>query len=142
MTSRYIRRGVYPIDAVLPYVVFGRLAKSRSGRRSDREYDGWIVDMTSHRYQVFARKGVRCVECGLEGSLFALEQDSYQTSGNPKRCHFNLYGIDATGAEVMLTKDHVVPASAGGRDTLDNYQPMCTVCNQKKGAKCPSQELG
>jgi 5-methylcytosine-specific restriction endonuclease McrA len=148
--SQYIRRGIYPLDAVLPYVVFKRLprdpgTKDRQ-RSSDREYDGWIVDMSSQRYQLFASKGTRCVVCGLEGRFFALEQDVYahvhEVMRNPKRCHFNLYGIDATGTEVMLTKDHIVPASAGGPDALDNYQPMCETCNQAKGAQCQPKKLG
>ena len=39
-------------------------------------------------------------------------------------------------------RDVLVPSKAGGPDALDNYQPMCAVCNQKKGSKCLSQELG
>jgi 5-methylcytosine-specific restriction endonuclease McrA len=35
----------------------------------------------------------------------------------------------------MITKDHIIPRSKGGKDILDNYQPMCIICNSKKADK-------
>jgi 5-methylcytosine-specific restriction endonuclease McrA len=49
--------------------------------------------------------------------------------------HFNLYAIDDNGDEILMTKDHIIPKSKGGRNHLSNYQPMCCVCNQKKDNK-------
>lgn len=34
-----------------------------------------------------------------------------------------------------LTVDHVVPISRGGNDTIENIQPLCIICNVKKGTK-------
>ena len=34
-----------------------------------------------------------------------------------------------------LTKDHIIPRAAGGADSLNNYQPMCERCNEKKADK-------
>lgn len=34
-----------------------------------------------------------------------------------------------------LTFDHVIPVSKGGRTDVDNAQPLCSKCNQSKGAK-------
>lgn len=87
------------------------------------------VAMGSHRYQTFATKGTDCVECGLKGSFFALEHHSADTS---EKCHLNLYGIDKQGEEVMMTKDHIIPRSKGGKNVLSNYQPLCIKCNQQK----------
>lgn len=38
--------------------------------------------------------------------------------------------------EIWLTIDHVVPIAAGGRNSIDNLQPLCLHCNQSKGTKC------
>jgi 5-methylcytosine-specific restriction endonuclease McrA len=32
-----------------------------------------------------------------------------------------------------LTRDHIVPVSAGGHSRESNIQPLCQTCNQKKG---------
>jgi hypothetical protein len=123
--SRYERLAVYPLDEVLPYVSGARNGKPGS----ERLYDGHPVWMNSLRYQVFTR-GTRCVACGLEGSYFALERAAKQPT---HRYHFNLYGRDEAGEEVMLTKDHILPKSKGGKDSLNNLQTMCKRCNEAKG---------
>lgn len=38
------------------------------------------------------------------------------------------------GRQTKLTKDHVVPISRGGSDTLDNIVPACMRCNRLKSA--------
>ena len=145
--GQYIRIGEYSLDEVLPYVVntstILKLKKSRVKKGTDawieqteREYDGHMVKMSSQRYQLFASKGVTCVECGLEGKFFGLEKTKHD-EGN--RYHFNLYGEDEIGCEVLITKDHIQPKSKGGKNTLDNYQVMCFECNVEKADKLPTE---
>lgn len=37
--------------------------------------------------------------------------------------------------DVVLTMDHVVPLVFGGRNTIDNIQPLCKSCNSRKNTK-------
>jgi 5-methylcytosine-specific restriction endonuclease McrA len=41
----------------------------------------------------------------------------------------------ACGAPVV-TVDHVVPLSRGGSNSILNLQPLCLVCNNRKGTRC------
>ena len=37
--------------------------------------------------------------------------------------------------EIRLTRDHVIPLTKGGTDSIDNVQPLCARCNSKKNNK-------
>ena len=87
--------------------------------------------MTPQRYRVF-KISATCAHCGVEGKFFALERHKF---GNTERYHFNLYGIDKAGDEVMLTKDHIIPKARCGGNSIDNMQTLCAVCNLKKADK-------
>lgn len=39
------------------------------------------------------------------------------------------------GEEKPLTKDHIMPLSKGGVNTIDNLQPLCMTCNVRKHAR-------
>ena len=75
------------------------------------------------------------MECGLEGSYFALEKP-----GNSKTPHFNLYAFK-DGFEILMTSDHIIPRSKGGSNALDNRQCLCHTCNEKKGSNLRKEEV-
>lgn len=95
------------------------------GSKETINVDGFNVKRRSLRYAVFYQKGTRCVCCGKEGTHFKLDS----TIGTMKK-HFNLYADDGT----LITKDHIIPKHWGGRDHIDNLQPMCKTCNENKGS--------
>ncbi len=43
------------------------------------------------------------------------------------------------GSRDLLTIDHVMPRSRGGRDTWDNLVAACTRCNNRKGNRTPEE---
>lgn len=104
--------------------------KGRDGFDSLRETEiaGEKIFTFSDRYKVFFTKGYKCAKCGLEGSFFALEKNTPEDG----RYHLNLYA-KKDEEEILMTKDHIIPRSRGGKNSLDNYQTMCTICNCKKG---------
>jgi 5-methylcytosine-specific restriction endonuclease McrA len=117
------RIAVFLIEDVLPFVV-----KDKRDEGAIKVYAGYEVKMWSLRYHAF-KKSISCVNCGITGRYFALERSVAQDT---QRCHFNLYAKLADGTEVLLTKDHIVPKSKGGKDHIGNLQTMCKVCNEMK----------
>lgn len=73
------------------------------------------------RLKVFVAKGCKCFNCDRVGTRLILCQDG----------HLDLYTQDL----VLINIDHIIPKSKGGKSTLENLQPSCEICNQKKGAK-------
>ena len=92
--------------------------------------EGYDVYKRSMRYKTFIEKGYKCVCCGRVGAYYALECNEKE---NPKRAHFNLYSAD----DILMTKDHIFPKSKGGKNTIENMQTMCTICNNNKGSDIP-----
>ena len=100
--------------------------------------DGDRVRLSGSRLNMFRRKGITCVACGLAGTSFFKEKDSASASS----WTLNLYAVSPSGAETLMTQDHIKPVSHGGSNSVDNLQPMCVVCNGKKGNSFGSQGEG
>jgi len=126
-THRLIVIGQFNISDVLPFA-------TQDKRYAKKTYivDGtpFIVKMDSDRYQTF-NKNLECAACSLTGSLFLLEREH---GHEPGIAHFNLYAIEHESL-ILMTKDHIVPRSKGGKNNINNYQTMCEVCNSMKKAR-------
>lgn len=131
----YERDGLFGIQEVFEHI--GREKVCWNGR--------WVA-MDIPRYRVF-EKSSKCVTCGVEGTFFALERGAMRRKGledvwvpnHRDVWHFNLYGFRPNGTIVMLTKDHIIPTSRGGSDEVENLQPMCQPCNERKGNRLPDE---
>lgn len=130
--GHYIVKAKYKPEEVLPFM---------GENKQPKEFAGVMVSMDSHRYRNFVEHGCTCLKCGIVGSIMVLERSSSKKERRTKsirnlngKNHFNLYAVEKNGNKVMMTKDHIVPKSEGGKNHVDNYQVLCTKCNQKKGS--------
>lgn len=127
----------YPIDLV--FTILGKenletdcYNKSCKSPENQITVDGYNVYTRSLRYMTFYQKGCKCVVCGKEGTHFTLDSGA----DNPDRKHFNLRADDGT----LMTRDHIIPKSRGGREHISNMQTMCVDCNKAKGNHMESDE--
>ncbi len=127
MTKLIRFQKAYDVDFILKNFITD--SRSQVGSKNQRkQLTGDEVGCNSLRLRTFKIKGIFCVTCGIKGDVFYKEKTK-----NDLRYHLNLYAINSSGHEVLMTKDHIIPKSKGGLDRLDNMQPMCTKCNSKKG---------
>lgn len=142
MDDKNYRLGKIEVNDVLPRIIskheLTEITKKYGFKKAKQlnllksEFLGKKVKVYSARLNLFKEKGVKCVTCGIEGSYFALESKT-----NKQSYHLELYAIDKDGNEIMMTKDHIIPESKGGKTKLENLQPMCIKCNINKGASIP-----
>ena len=84
---------------------------------------------------VLRRDNFTCRYCGLQGKVFLLKNI---TSGNNLRVpRLQVYGYRKSKSgglmPVLLTIDHIIPISKGGRKKAsNNLQTLCSECNNKK----------
>lgn len=112
------------LNVVLPLIDVG----PKYSNKKRAVIGGESVKISSLRLHTF-KNSCKCVECGIEGTTFALERTSKSSPWN-----LELYGIK-DGKEIMMTKDHIIPKSKGGKNHISNIQTMCSECNLKKGDK-------
>lgn len=120
----------YTPEEVLPLVIPPFSEDSIEERKIQKNFFGDLINFTSSRLQMFQAKGIACVRCPIVGIGFVKQKHK---EGEPY-WHLGLYGMDAKGKSMMMTKDHIHPKSKGGRDCLSNFAPMCSKCNEEKGS--------
>jgi hypothetical protein len=116
-------------DFVNTHIVVDNYPRYQNNKeyRKRYEFDGDMMKPWSLRYFTFMLKGCVCCQCKTEGTVF------YKEHNNPDDAyHFNLYGINSDGEEVLFTKDHKNPKSKGGSNKLSNFVTMCQPCNSLK----------
>lgn len=79
------------------------------------------------RLEIFANKGVQCVSCHIKGTKL-VKRRIHQKKGTSTD-HIDLFTQD----NILMTVDHKLPKCKKGSENLKNKQPMCSICNEKKG---------
>ena len=120
------------------YTRVGILTPEETFKNMGKELElfGVTVNFESVRYRLYHKKGMKCVTCGIEGHYFAVEKAKAQLEA--RKYHLNLYHKTEQGKEIMMTVDHILPESKGGKRTVANLQTMCICCNMIKGNKIES----
>ena len=120
----YYRIGEITPDEVLPFV----------GQNNFIYFFGHVIKLKSLRYHTF-KISTKCVCCGINGVIFIVEKSCLSN----RIFHMNLYGFDENNNLRMITKDHIIPKSKGGKDHISNMQTMCKKCNEEKGILLPGE---
>lgn len=127
-----IRKETLAINLVLPLIIYTPKELSATSHPEALVLvAGDLINMTSIKLQTFKSSGIRCHICGCKGAYFAKEKYA-----DEPYFHLNLYALK-DGREVLMTKDHIIPLTKGGRDKLNNLQTLCIECNRKKAHKTP-----
>lgn len=113
-----VHLGEVSVKEVFPYV--GKSLPPRTYTVGGKSYS---LRLTSLRYEVL-RNSQSCAACGIVGAVLLLDRNPQDKSP-----HFNLYHQKTDGSLILMTKDHILPKSLGGKDHINNMRTMCMPCN-------------
>lgn len=134
--NQYEKKESYPAEDILKLVPDRKIFSD--GKIKPRKYilniNGDMIKMASDRYYTFL-KSLKCAYCSIEGKFMRKERIlNHKGKPTTERFHFNLYAINSDGDEVLMTKDHIIPKSKGGHNSIRNYQTCCVNCNSDKSS--------
>jgi 5-methylcytosine-specific restriction endonuclease McrA len=95
-----------------------RLAQTKKWHQENREKSNAIA--RNHRHKRRANGGSHTFE---------------QWEELKRIFNYTCFGCKRAEPEIRLTEDHKVAVSKSGKNSIDNIQPLCLTCNQKKSAR-------
>ena len=120
----------YSIEEVFNYLNNTKIFSASKAHASKNTFHGLKVYAEFSAYQLWMKykDNFRCVNCQRKAYCFLLKKhqqikDVY---------FFQLYCIDQNKSLILMTKDHIIPKSKGGKNHIDNYQLYCSCCNKAK----------
>jgi len=125
-----IKMETYSIDEVINYLSLHKIFSAKSASRSNKKFHNMKVYAEYSAYQLWMKyiDNLACVNCQRKANFFKLHKhqeikDVY---------FFQLYCLDQNMSAILMTKDHIIPKSKGGKNNIDNYQLFCRICNKAK----------
>lgn len=111
------------------------LQESVSRIRAMRLFDPMDVSLANHAIRTKYQNHIDRKE--FERQEPRRKANSYTVKKSVRKAVFEKHGeiCLSCGAVDDITLDHVVPVSKGGKNTLDNLQPLCRRCNTIKHDK-------
>lgn len=105
-------------------VAIERVNLSQS-RKFSYLYKGVMYEISISDTAKTVARNPRCCFCGAEATkAFITEQQG----------KFGVkFFTEKNGELILFTKDHKIPKSKGGRNSFNNYQTCCEICNRLKG---------
>jgi hypothetical protein len=99
--------------------------------RDDRLVKGRLVSRCSGYalFESIQHEPIGCWDCGCVADRWVADGQSQRGTIPPV---LNLYGM-RRGKLAMMTRDHIIPKSLGGKDVVENLRPGCDYCNSKRG---------
>ena len=74
---------------------------------------------------------IKCWHCGVEADRFIVKHHPKDMEKPPVLELFAHTGKSL----VMMTRDHIIPKSLGGLDSVENLRPGCEPCNRRRQNK-------
>jgi len=98
-------------------------------RRNAYSLANWRTYYTREKWLIYTQ--TRRARKTKNGGTFTLQEWNDLKAFYGYKC----LACDRYEPEIKLTPDHVVPLSRGGRNDIQNIQPLCSHCNNRKRAK-------
>lgn len=78
-----------------------------------------------------------CVQCRVTSKYAAKYRHRHEERG----AHYDLVYVKETGSYGIMTVDHILPKSLGGKNTQSNFRVLCDKCNNNRGNRLKYQEF-
>lgn len=88
-----------------------------------------------------------CVSCGKPFTHYAIVEVNYENEKKNKKTTYTMipcrvdYHKNGSITYESYTKDHIIPKSRFGADTMNNYQFMCKSCNLEKAHSITDEDM-